>query len=285
MEATRVDRWVWAIRLYKTRGDATDACRGGHVKVNGKAAKPATPVAVGSRVEARVHGRDRIVEVTQVIDKRVGAAVAVGCYIDHTPPEPEADRTRVAERERGAGRPTKRERRQIDRFRTRFVNQAGGEFRAADTSDFRGGSDVFVNEAGGTLRAASDVTDSEKTRFVDLERFENAGLRIVAAKMKHLSRKEAEGFYAVHRERPFFRDLVDFMVSGPVLVQVLEGENAIAKNRELMGATDPKKAAKGTIRADFAESIDANAVHGSDGPDTARTEISYFFPAFEVFSR
>jgi len=111
-----------------------------------------------------------------------------------------------------------------------------------------------------------------------LARFERAGLRIVAARMTHLSRAEAEGFYAVHRDRPFFKDLVEFMISGPVMIQVLEGENAIAKNRELMGATDPKKAAKGTIRADFAESIDANAVHGSDGPDTARKEIAYFFP-------
>lgn len=118
-----------------------------------------------------------------------------------------------------------------------------------------------------------------------LARFERAGLRIVAARMVHLSPAEAEGFYAVHRERPFFKDLVDFMVSGPVVVQVLEGPDAVAKNRELMGATDPKKAAKGTIRADFAESIDANAVHGSDGPETARTEIAYFFPACEVFSR
>ena len=111
-----------------------------------------------------------------------------------------------------------------------------------------------------------------------LARFEAAGLRIVAARMMHLSRTEAEGFYAVHRGRPFFNDLVQFMTSGPVLVQVLEGDNAIAKNRELMGATDPKKAAKGTIRADFADSIDANAVHGSDSPATARTEIAYFFP-------
>jgi nucleoside-diphosphate kinase len=111
-----------------------------------------------------------------------------------------------------------------------------------------------------------------------LARFEAAGLRIVAARMTHLSRKEAEGFYAVHKDRPFFKDLVDFMISGPVMIQVLEGANAIAKNRELMGATDPKKAAKGTIRADFADSIDANAVHGSDGPDTARKEIEYFFP-------
>src|SRR5256885_14709280 len=116
-------------------------------------------------------------------------------------------------------------------------------------------------------------------------RFEAAGLRVVAARMMHLSRQQAEGFYAVHRERPFFRDLVDFMISGPVLVQVLEGPDAIAKNRDLMGATDPKKAAKGTIRADFAQSIDVNAVHGSDAPETARTEIAYFFPAHEVFAR
>jgi nucleoside-diphosphate kinase len=118
-----------------------------------------------------------------------------------------------------------------------------------------------------------------------IARFEKAGLRVIAARMTHLSRAEAEGFYAVHRERPFFKDLVDFMTSGPVLVQVLEGKDAIAKNRELMGATDPKKAAKGTIRADFAESIDANAVHGSDGSETARTEVAYFFPACEVYSR
>jgi nucleoside-diphosphate kinase len=118
-----------------------------------------------------------------------------------------------------------------------------------------------------------------------LARFEAAGLKIVAARMMHLSRAEAEGFYAVHRERPFFRDLVEFMSSGPVLVQVLEGENAIAGNRELMGATDPRKAAKGTIRADFADSIDANAVHGSDALESARTEVAYFFPACEIFSR
>jgi nucleoside-diphosphate kinase len=118
-----------------------------------------------------------------------------------------------------------------------------------------------------------------------LARFEGAGLKIIAARMMHLSRAQAEGFYAVHRERPFFKDLVDFMVSGPVLVQVLQGENAILKNRELMGATDPKKAAKGTIRADFADSIDANAVHGSDAPETARTEIAFFFPGYEVFPR
>jgi nucleoside-diphosphate kinase len=118
-----------------------------------------------------------------------------------------------------------------------------------------------------------------------LARFEAAGLRIVAARMMHLSRAQAEGFYAVHRGRPFFGDLIEFMSSGPVLVQVLEGDDAIAKNRDLMGATDPKKAAKGTIRADFAASIDANAVHGSDASDTARTEIAYFFPGCEVYSR
>jgi len=116
-------------------------------------------------------------------------------------------------------------------------------------------------------------------------RFERAGLRIVAARMLYLSQVRAEGFYAVHRERPFFRDLVRFMISGPIMVQVLEGEDAIARNRELMGATDPKKAKKGTIRADFADSIDANAVHGSDGPESARSEIAYFFPASEIFSR
>lgn len=116
-------------------------------------------------------------------------------------------------------------------------------------------------------------------------RFETAGLKIVAARMMHLSRAEAEGFYAVHRERPFFKDLVDFMISGPVMVQALEGENAIAKHRELMGATDPKKADKGTIRADFADSIDANAVHGSDAAETAKVEISYFFPALNIYSR
>jgi nucleoside-diphosphate kinase len=116
-------------------------------------------------------------------------------------------------------------------------------------------------------------------------RFEQAELRIVAARMRWLSRAEAEGFYAVHKERPFFRDLVEFMISGPVMVQVLEGDNAIQKNRDLMGATDPRKAAKGTIRADFAQSIDANAVHGSDSPQTALTEIAYFFPTLEIFSR
>jgi len=116
-------------------------------------------------------------------------------------------------------------------------------------------------------------------------RFEKAGLKIIAARMMHLSRADAEGFYAVHRERPFFRDLVDFMTSGPVMVTVLEGDNAIAKNRELMGATDPRKAAAGTIRADFAQSIDANAVHGSDAPETARVEVAYFFPAHNVYAR
>ncbi len=118
-----------------------------------------------------------------------------------------------------------------------------------------------------------------------LARFEGAGLKIAAAKMIHLSREQAQAFYAVHKARPFFKDLVDFMTSGPVMIQVLEGENAIAKNRDLMGATDPKKAAPGTIRADFAKSIDANAVHGSDGSDTARTEIAYFFPALAVYTR
>jgi nucleoside-diphosphate kinase len=114
-------------------------------------------------------------------------------------------------------------------------------------------------------------------------RFEQAGLKIVAARMMWLSRQQAEGFYAVHKERPFFKDLVEFMTSGPVLIQVLEGENAINKNRELMGATDPRKAATGTIRADFAQSIDANAVHGSDSPQTAANEISYFFATDEIF--
>jgi len=116
-------------------------------------------------------------------------------------------------------------------------------------------------------------------------RFERVGLRVVAARMMQLSQAEAEGFYAVHRERPFFKDLVRFMTSGPVMVQVLEGEGAIVRNRELMGATDPKKAAPGTIRADFAQSIDANAVHGSDAPDTAQIEIAYFFPASAILSR
>jgi nucleoside-diphosphate kinase len=116
-------------------------------------------------------------------------------------------------------------------------------------------------------------------------RFERAGLKIVAAKMTWLAQLDAEGFYAVHRDRPFFKDLVGFMTSGPVMIQVLEGENAIARNRDLMGATDPKKAAPGTIRADFADSIDANAAHGSDGSETARTEITYFFPTLEIHSR
>jgi len=118
-----------------------------------------------------------------------------------------------------------------------------------------------------------------------IARFEKAGLRVAAVRMAWLSRAEAEGFYAVHRERPFFKDLVNFMISGPVVIQVLEGDNAIATNRELMGATDPKKAAAGTIRADFAQSIDANAVHGSDAPETARVEIAYFFPALAVYPR
>jgi nucleoside-diphosphate kinase len=118
-----------------------------------------------------------------------------------------------------------------------------------------------------------------------LSRFEEAGLKVVAARMAWRSRAEAEGFYAVHKERPFFKDLVDFMISGPVVIQVLEGDDAIQKNRDLMGATDPKKAAKGTIRADFAQSIDANAVHGSDSPQNAITEIAYFFPKQEIHSR
>ena len=118
-----------------------------------------------------------------------------------------------------------------------------------------------------------------------LARFEAAGLKVIAARMMHLSRAQAEGFYAVHRERPFFKDLVNFMISGPVLVQVLQGENAILRNRDLMGATDPKQAAKGTIRADFADSIDANAVHGSDAPETAQAEIAFFFPGYEIFPR
>jgi nucleoside-diphosphate kinase len=116
-------------------------------------------------------------------------------------------------------------------------------------------------------------------------RFEQAGLRVVAARMMHLSQREAEGFYAVHRARPFFADLVRYMTSGPVMVQVLEGENAIARNREIMGATDPKKAAPGTIRADHALSIEQNVVHGSDAPETAAFEIGYFFPATQIFAR
>ena len=117
-----------------------------------------------------------------------------------------------------------------------------------------------------------------------ITRFEQAGLKVVAGRMMHLSREQAEGFYAVHKERPFFKDLVAFMTQGPVFVQVLAGENAILKNREIMGATNPKEAAPGTIRADFAESIDANAVHGSDAPETAKTEIEFFFKNDEVFA-
>lgn len=116
-------------------------------------------------------------------------------------------------------------------------------------------------------------------------RFEKAGLRVVAARMLHLTREQAEGFYAVHRERPFYADLVAFMTSGPVMVQVLEGENAIARNREVMGATNPAKAAPGTIRADYATSVEENAVHGSDAPETAATEIAYFFRPEEVCKR
>lgn len=118
-----------------------------------------------------------------------------------------------------------------------------------------------------------------------VSRFEGAGLKVAAAKLVQLSRAEAEQFYAVHAARPFFKDLVEFMISGPVFVQVLEGEGAILKNRDLMGATDPKNAEKGTIRADFADSIDANAVHGSDAAETAAVEIAFFFPALNVYSR
>jgi nucleoside-diphosphate kinase len=116
-------------------------------------------------------------------------------------------------------------------------------------------------------------------------RFEKAGLKIVAARLVHLSRAEAEGFYAVHKARPFFNDLVQYMTSGPVVLQVLEGDNAVAKNREIMGATDPKKAAPGTIRADLAQSIEANTVHGSDSPENAAIEIAYFFAQTEIHSR
>ena len=116
-------------------------------------------------------------------------------------------------------------------------------------------------------------------------RFEGAGLKVIAARMAHLSSAEAQAFYAVHKERPFFKDLVDFMISGPVMIQVLEGPNAIITNRDLMGATDPKKANPGTIRADFADSIDANAVHGSDAPETAAGEIAFFFPGMQIYAR
>jgi len=116
-------------------------------------------------------------------------------------------------------------------------------------------------------------------------RFEGAGLKVIAARMAHLSSDEAQAFYAVHKERPFFKDLVDFMISGPVMIQCLEGPNAIMTNRDLMGATDPKKANPGTIRADFAASIDANAVHGSDAPETAAVEIAFFFPGMQIYSR
>ena len=118
-----------------------------------------------------------------------------------------------------------------------------------------------------------------------VSRFEAAGLKVIASRMAHLSKAEAEGFYAVHKARPFFNDLVSFMISGPVVLQVLEGENAILKNRDLMGATDPKKAAPGTIRADFADSIDANAVHGSDAAETAAVVLAFFFPGMHVYSR
>ena len=119
----------------------------------------------------------------------------------------------------------------------------------------------------------------------NISRFEAAGLKLVAARLVQLSRAEAEQFYAVHAARPFFKDLVDFMISGPVFVQALEGENAVLKNRDLMGATDPKKADAGTIRADFADSIDANAVHGSDAVETAQVEVAFFFPGLNIYSR
>ena len=125
----------------------------------------------------------------------------------------------------------------------------------------------------------------QKRGRANLRPIEAAGLKVVAARMAHLSRREAEAFYAVHKERPFFKDLVEFMISGPVMIQALEGENAILKNRDLMGATDPKKAAAGTIRADFADSIDANAVHGSDAAETAAAEVAFFFPGLNIYSR
>ena len=129
-----------------------------------------------------------------------------------------------------------------------------------------------------------DAVGSNKIGDI-IQRFEKAGLKVVAAKMQHLTEKQAQGFYAVHRERPFFNDLVSFMITGPVLIMVLEGENAIAKNREIMGATDPKKALPGTIRADLAKSIDQNAVHGSDALETAKFEIAYFFKPEEICLR
>ena len=129
-----------------------------------------------------------------------------------------------------------------------------------------------------------DATERNLTGKI-IDKFESAGLRVVASKRIRMTREQAEGFYAVHKERPFFGELVDFMISGPVVVQVLEGENAVAKNREIMGATDPKKAAPGTIRADLAESIEANTVHGSDSPENAAIEIAYFFAQTEIHSR
>src|SRR5262245_44788619 len=154
-------------------------------------------------------------------------------------------------------------------------------------------SPAIQNQHSGALGMAMERTlsiikpDAVKKNAIGriLARFEDAGLKIVAAKMTHLSKSDAEKFYAVHKGRPFFNDLVSFISSGPVLVQVLEGDNAIAKNREIMGATDPKKAAKGTIRADFADSIDANAVHGSDAPDTAKVEVAFFFKNGDLHSR
>lgn len=136
-----------------------------------------------------------------------------------------------------------------------------------------------------TLSILKPDTLSKNQMGAIMARFEQENLKIIAAKMLHLTKEQAEGFYAIHKERPFFRDLVNFMTSGPVLVQVLEGENAVLKNRDLMGATNPKEALPGTIRADFADNIDANAVHGSDSLDTAKVEINFFFKPEEIFSR
>jgi nucleoside-diphosphate kinase len=155
-------------------------------------------------------------------------------------------------------------------------------YNAEFTRFYRAGAEMAVERTLSIIKPDAVARNAIGEIYA---RFEKAGLRIAAARMMWMSRADAEGFYAVHKERPFFRDLVDFMTTGPVMIQVLEGDNAIAKNRELMGATDPKKAAPGTIRADFAESIDANAVHGSDAPETAVNEIAYFFPSHAVYRR
>ena len=145
---------------------------------------------------------------------------------------------------------------------------------------------ILVEESEVASMSASEFSKMKKLPSDQrLAKIREIGLKIVAAKMAHLSRGEAEAFYAVHKARPFFKDLVDFMISGPVMIQALEGENAILKNRELMGATDPKKAEAGTIRADFADSIDANAVHGSDAAETAAVEVAFFFPGLNIYSR